>query len=344
MGVYRNKVSMQDIADKLGVSKTAVSLALRDRPGVSPENKDQILQEATRLGYVGLRSEKKKRTDTILVLVPNYIRDDPYFYNPIYWEIEGEIKKIGLNVVMCTITAPMESQLQLPDIYFEIPFIGIITIGVFAYTYMRRLADENLPIVSVDNTYPGLQVDAILTANLKASCEATNYLIRKGHREIGFVGSIRMTDSIYERWCGFQKAMLLADLPVNLDYCILENSALGTLLNSTEEIEHCLDRIERFPSVWFCAGDRMAIALITALTRRGLRVPQDVSVMGFDDIEVSKLISPALTTMHIDKEMMGREAVHHLLHLAKDRIPSREIILCPDLVERESVADLSGNS
>lgn len=337
MGQYRNKVSLQDIADRLGISKYAVSLALNDKPGVGEELRKEIIKLAHEMDYLGGKKKPGKKTGNILVLIPEYISNDTFFYNTIYWSVEAEIKKQGFNAVLTGVNAEMQKKMIFPNFYYDMEFCGIIMIGIFTKEYVIKLLGSGLPVISIDHYYDDVPVDAVVTANLEGSYNIVNYLIENGHKDIGYIGSIEMTASLYERWSGYYKAMLHNGLKINEEHCIIASSPLSVLFAEPEELEKIIDKMSSLPTAWFCGGDRIAINLINVLTRKNIKIPDEISVVGFDDIEAAKMIFPSLTTVRVNRQLMGKEAVAFLIRRIEQGGEKQKISIYGELVVRESV-------
>ncbi len=334
----KRKITMQDIANMINVSKNTVSLALSGKEGVSEETRELIVSLAYKLGYKAPSSRKdKSANNNILVLIPEYIRDDRYFYNDIYWSIDNYSAKSGLNTIMAIVTPDLEEQNLLPKICSEIQFLGAMIIGILKESYVQNILNRYQNVVSIDHCYYTLPMPCVVTANIDGAYVLTRKLIEKGHREIGFIGSTSMTSSIYERWCGFNLCMQEAGLKVNDSYNITQDSPLGILLSNPDELTAIIKDMPKLPTAFICGGDRIAIACIAALKNLGLRVPEDISVVGFDDIEIGQYISPKLTTMHVKRHHMAKEAVSELLKMTRKQISGQKICLYPEYVERESL-------
>lgn len=335
-------VTMQDIADKLQVSKNAVSLALSNKFGVSEELREQILKTANEMGYKHsskLQSEVKK---DILILVPEYISNDKFFYYEIYWEIERVARENNIEAVRVTITKEDEVNLTMIENIND-SYEGIIAIGVFERNYAEKLVDTVDNVVFLDNYYYGLEADYILTANIDATVELVKYLVTKGHSDIGFVGSIDVTSSLYDRWIGFVKGMRINNLEVDKEKCITPISELESLLNKSEEIKPFIEKIhydKKMPSAWVTGNDRVAYALINVLRELGYDVPHDVSVVGFDDIEFSELFNPPLTTARVPRETLAKEAVLILIEKNKCEKSVKKREYFTKIIERNSVSTL----
>ncbi|MGD1816289.1 MAG: LacI family DNA-binding transcriptional regulator [Pleomorphochaeta sp.] len=332
MDKKQKKPSMQSIANELNISKNAVSLALNNKEGVSEETRLKVIEEAKRVGYI-----TNNENSNIIVFIPEYIQNDVYFYNDIYWSIDFYATKNNYNAVMATITKDMEDKNSLPNIYSEMEFTGALIIGVLSNQYVEYIKTLNIPLLSVDNIYYGLNIESITSANTEGSYYITQRIIKKGHRKIGFIGSYKMTSSLYERWCGFQKALYDYHLELNQNFIITDNSPLNSLLADYEEVLNKLKKFKEFPTAFVCAGDRIALATIKALRELGYEIPDQISVVGFDDIELSQYIHPSLTTMHIDRKQMGKLAIENLIKLINKQSITTQVKLSTKYIERDSL-------
>lgn len=335
MSKASDKITLQNIADRLNISKNAVSLALNGKPGVSKETRKMVQSLAKKLNYpAAVREEKGKNA---LIVVPDYIQNDRYFYNDIFWAIDSNLKNYGCNSTMVMISEDLQKQQRLPPICSEISFPYCVTIGILGATYIQNLLESGTRLISVDQDYYKPNIHCVLTANLAGSYYISQKVIEFDHKEIGFIGCINETSSIYERFCGFQKAMLEAGLEVHREYCILEDSPLSVLLSNPTELLSKFKNFDRMPTAFVCGGDRIAIAAIEALNRIGYRVPEDISVVGFDDIELSSFISPKLTTMRVNRAEMSRIAVEQLLKSDENHEEPSCVSLYPKYVKRDSL-------
>jgi LacI family transcriptional regulator/LacI family purine nucleotide synthesis repressor len=336
----KNKyTTMQDIADKLQLSKNAVSLALSGKPGVSDETRESVINMARHLDYKQKTNDRADSTGSknILVCIPSYIQNDLFFYQDIYWSIDYRASQKGYNAVMSIITEDMQRSKQLPPICNEMDFVGYLLVGIFDEHYVRFLQQRSPSILSVDHIYYGVDVKSVVTANIEGSYIITKKVIECNHTEIGFVGSYSMTSSIFERWCGFQKALNDAGLPMKQEYIINDNSPLSVLLSDSTEMKQKLLALKSMPTAFVCGGDRIAIAVIDALKQIGYVVPRDISVVGFDDIELSSFIEPKLTTMHVNRKQMGLLAVDLLLKSNDSKTQIGTYSLKPDYICRHSL-------
>ncbi|MUT67762.1 LacI family DNA-binding transcriptional regulator [Paenibacillus sp. NEAU-GSW1] len=335
----KKKVSMQNIADHLHISKNAVSLALQDKKGVSDEMRYRILQTAKELGY-GQYADKTASSGNVLVLVPERImsyqdNDHFRFYHDMIWGLERSVRKRGLNAVIAPIDQEMEASLQLPRHCAELSYEGIILFGIVVKNYARLVWELDAPLVMLDSYHRELPCPVVASANTEGACEAVKTLIQSGHRSIGFIGPANLTTSHEERWLGYWSALQEHRLQLDMK-CVLTYS--GGFHDTEREIDEFLNRLEEWPSAFFCGNDRIAFLLAKQLRRRQLKVPEDISIIGFDDLQYEEESGLGMTTMRVEKERMSEAAAELLLSLKGNR--NREMLrlyIPPTLVVRSSV-------
>jgi LacI family transcriptional regulator len=332
------KVSMEDLAERLEISKNTVSLALRDMPGISEATKRLVLDTAKEMGYVYSKSSDTAKN--LCVIVSQSTRNTAGFFNHIQFGVEAEARKKGINIIIYYFDGK--------DEHFEAPLCirdnivsGIITLGRLSRKVTSTIIGFGLPLVVVDNYFDGLNLDYVLTDNISSAYMATEYLIKNGHKKLGFLGDVKASISFYDRYQGFLKA--LVDYEIDLDHnYILSNISMEELTYNNMAL--ALKEISRrgdMPSAFFCCNDAEAIALNKVLTTLTIKVPDDISIIGFDDIEFSKIITPELTTMRVEKELMGKKAVKRLVRLINSpTVPAEKLLLSTKLVERHSVKNI----
>jgi len=334
----KSKVTMNDIANYLDISKNAVSLALNNKKGVSSSLREKVLDTAREMNY-GSHVQAGEKSSCVMSIVPEYIHNDAYFYSDVFWSIEKEAKKRSCISIMSGISATAENDLALPQIPSEMENKGYLVIGVVNSAYIDKLLQTGSPVISVDITHHDTPVRTVSASNLAGGYNATKYLIEKGHKKIGFIGPIYSAQSIYERWCGFCQAMDVYGQRIEPLYNIIGKKNEFKLFDTVDTLENFVNDIDNYPTAWFCAGDRIAIALVNILTRKGIKIPDDVSIIGFDDIPMSQMVFPALTTMSIDRKLMGKLAVDALVNSTKQDY-RQNINIAVSLVERDSVRAL----
>ena len=331
------KVTIADIASSVGVSKNSVSLALRGKDGVGDDLRRAIIDKAVEMGYLDEHAVTDFAQDScIVVILPEYVHGDAFFYSEVIWAIDNEVKIRGACAVHTVVSKEMEDARELPAMPKGLHVIGILVVGIFDTGYVEKLKEMELPLMTVDIVYHGLPY--VGSSNLTGGLAATNRLIELGHTEIGFIGPIYTATSVYERWCGYNLAMQRAGLPIEDRFCVLGKQGFE-LFNTEEALRDYISGMEKFPTAWFCAGDRTAIVIIHILTRMGLRIPDDISIMGFDDILAAQMVLPCLTTIKTDRKLMGKLAVNYFFESKRDKDMTLVSKVIPfELVERDSVS------
>ena len=304
--------------------------------GVSETLRRSIIDKSIEMGYGGVAMPDGYENACIAVIIPGYLHGDVFFYSEVIWTIDNEAKANEASAVHIEITRGMELAGELPVMPRGMRVLGILVVGVFERAYVGKLMEMGLPMLSVDIMYDGLP--CVCSSNLMGGSLATRRLIELGHKDIGFIGPIFSASSIYERWCGFNLAMRIAGLAHDNKWNILGEQVFK-LFDTEEVLEPYVRAIEIYPTAWFCAGDRIAIAMIHLLARYGVKVPDDVSIIGFDDILAAQMVIPQLTTVKTDRTLMGRLAVQYFFNFKANKVLSRVSQMVPfDLVERASVS------
>jgi len=336
----KKKVSMQDIADHLGISKNAVSLALLNKQGVSADMRNKIIEAAKRLGY-GPYGDQSTTSGTVLVLVPERImsyEDNEHFkfFHDMIWGLEKSIRARGLNAVIAPIAAEMEAGLVLPRHCTELTYKGIILFGIVDRAYAEVVWKLDVPLVMLDSYHSGLPCPVVASDNVEGAYEAVSVLIQAGHCEIGFIGPTNLTSSHQERWFGYWRAMTENGLPI--DPARVMASSVG-FQDTSEELGTFIDRLKQLPTAFFCGNDRIAYLLAGQLRRRGIRVPEDVSIVGFDDLKYEESEGLQLTTMRVEKARLCSAAIDMLLKTEGRFRETLRHCIRPTLITRESVRE-----
>jgi DNA-binding LacI/PurR family transcriptional regulator len=198
------------------------------------------------------------------------------------------------------------------------------------------LTDMGLPAVLVDHLFPDLPLDTVSHDNYSGGISAVRHLIKKGHRRIGFLNGLPHI-TVQQRFEGYRRALEEAGIPFDPAHVLPGDLTLdGGLAAAQTVIERGLDC-----TAYFCSNDWSAFGFIQGLRAQGLRVPEDISIIGFDDNETSKLISPALTTVRADPVGVGRMAVRKLIERVKfPNLSITQTLLYTELIERHSVRNL----
>lgn len=337
----KKKVTMKDIADRLNISVNAVSLALNNKPGISDRTRQMVLKVAEELEYMDghLSLIRRNQLNNICMMIEEKSFRDTRFYSRVILGIENEAKRNGYDLIVNFID---NKNYIIPSSIEQRKVGGIIIVGFIDDEYLRRTLSYGIPLILVDHASFSINTDAVLTQNTAGSYLAVQYLVSKGHKKIGFFGEKNLTLSFNERWIGYSEAMRKYGISVIDDFCLSDSIEDYALRNDFKTVAGIIKGMKRLPTAWICANDSAAFTLINALNFIGLNVPDDISIIGFDDIDLCRIISPNLTTIKVDKELMGTNAVGNLLKRMENReAPTTHIRMAVNLIERNSVKDLT---
>jgi len=343
----KNSPSLRDVAQAAGVSLTTASRALNNKTHVQATTRAHVLKAAADLGYklqVRLSTPIITELNTIGVLIKRdpfgQARLDPFYY-AVLCGIEDECQRLGLSLMYASLPVDEFSRANSWSPLLEngdIDALAIVGI-VFTDPVVINRIPSHLPIVSVDTVIDGLECDAITTNNVAGAYQAVSYLISRGHTRIGILGSPTSElahPSIRERRDGYLKALAHH----NIKDIYLEDS----IMNPSSVYNATISLLKRAPEITaiFCCNDLMGEQTVRAINDMGLRVPDDISVIGFDDTEEGFNCRPPLTTMHVDKELMGALAVRQLHDRAANpnRVPinlqmGTKLIIRGSIITRE---------
>ena len=328
-------VRMSDIAERLHVSIVTVSKALAGKDGVSEELRQEILQLAEEMGY---QSKKFKpaatgKTYTLgIVTSYRYIEKGQSFYWNLYERILFYLAQTGHIGILEVVTDSAEQERQIPRLVQEERVDGVIVMGNFSKSYREMLAETGIPLVVLDAFDARYHRDSVISDGYYGMYTMVDYLLQMGHRNIMFVGSVNATSSITDRYYGYCRAMREAGVSVTEDYVLPDRDAEGKV---TISLEH----LKKMPSAFACNCDITAYTLLNALKEQGVRVPEDVSVVGFDDYILAGLAVPPLTTYAVDVDHMAKVSAQQLIRRIQKERGISVIYITHDLGVVAKVAD-----
>ncbi len=335
----KRKITMQDIADKLGISKNSVSQALSGKSGVSEETRQLIEQTAKELGYVYKSKNilpKKERNICIGLIATDFAFSLKAFFGEIFLAIEESCMKNGITLNIQSVSQEAKEKLILPDFIREKKVDGIIIVSHIRTEYIKKVIATGIPTVLIDHHHPLIDADAILTNNRFAAYMATKYLIDLGHKEIAFVGNIDFSPSYYERMEGYLLALREENITPQKNYMFMN------VIEENKAVDTCIQSLERVPTGWLCVNDGYGFMVCTSLKNRGLKIPNDASVINFDNGQLSQISQPQITTMAIHLNLYGKKAVEQLLwRINNPNEPKQEILFPATLIKRESTGKCS---
>ena len=336
------KVRVRDIAAKAGVSPATVSNALNGRPGVSKENTRFILKTAEEMGYVATKNNRNTPEKSYVRLVMfkrhGLVVMDTQFFMELVEAVERECQAEGHELIITHIHTAMESDYRerIRAICAE-QCAGILLLGTEMYTEDLELFSHCAsPLVALDNLFRHEQVHAVVMNNYDAGYQATNALYTAGHRRIGHITSKVEFSNMRYRRKGFEAALREHDLAVD-DESLWR--VTPTLDGAYRDMRALLDGGRVPPTGFFAGNDIMAVGCMRALSEKGYAVPQDVSLIGMDDVSICQFCTPPLSTIRVYRQELGVIAVRTLLGLVgRLNYCNLKTEMSVNLIERGSVA------
>ncbi len=322
--------TLKAIAKRAGVSVATVSRALSGRGRVDEATREQILRIAEELGYapdMAARSLVLRRTENIGFLIHAVQSTSPHtFYGEILTAVEQESRRHRYHLHFATVEDD-----TLPSLIKENRVDGLILVGCdLSPSLIQSLKERRIPMVLVDNHLPG--VDSIFTDNIGGGFQATAHLIRLGHRRIAFITETLNNLSFRERFEGYRQALEANGLPIDPELVAEgERGFEGGFVAMSRLLERAR------PTAVVAANDPTAASAMRAIRVRGLRIPEDIAVIGFDDDPIAVHTEPPLTTMRVFRSKMAVLAVARLLDLIKNpEQPALHIRIETQLMVRQS--------
>jgi len=328
-----------------GVSIGTASQALNNRPNVAQDTRARVLDAARSLGYP-MRDTAARSTDPGVEVIGMLTKHDfglqpevNPFYSHVQAGVESECRRQRISLMYSSIEVdPSNHPVMWPPMVSEQRVDGLLLVGTFiddTVGMLKRRVD--VPVVLVDSYAPGLPYDTVLIANHSAAVKAVEYLIANGHRYIGLVGtSPQSPPGVAERRAGYLDALA--------QHGIAEAYIEDSWLSSTDGYAATQRLLTRAPQITaiFASADLVATGVVRAAWDMGLHIPDDLSVMGFDNIDLAREMFPPLTTVNVHKTWMGVLGVQQLLQRVHfpDQ-PQTTVILDTELVIRDSVRQLA---
>lgn len=332
--MIRKSVRLSDIAKELNVSTVTVSNALANQKGVSEELREKIKRKAAQMGYQPPQSSAGTRISVnIGVLVSEkYLGDHMSFYWKLYQELSLVSVEKNCILLFNVLKMEAEAELEMPLIVQERKADGIIVMGELSRAYLRKLEEAvTVPLAFLDFYAGGFDVDSVVSNNFYGMHMMTRYLVKRGHKRIAYVGSVFANSSITDRYFGFLKAVRQYGLEERADWVI------GDRRSDFELRDPKLP--DEMPTAFVCECDLSASYLIRVLEKAGYRVPEDVSVVGYDNFLAAHMCDVEITSFGVDMPAMARAVMDMQLDRIRNGLeaPGRLGIVSGRLVEKESV-------
>jgi len=327
-------VTMKDVARRAGVSTATVSHVINETRFVSDELKARVYQAMRELNYYPnaiARSLRRRRTHNLAIIVP----DISYpFLAEVARGVEDTGFELGYNVILCDSNGNLEKEATCIGLLREQKVEGIVFVAAGeSSSHVQALIEQGIPVIVCDRELPEVEVDTVIADNVGSGYQATEYLIGLEHRRIGCIAGPPMLEISNKRVGGYKRALEQHGIPLREESiargdfrCRGGYEAMGELLALDEP-----------PTAVFACNDLMAIGAICAASQKRLRIPQDVAIVGCDDVALASFTNPSLTTVAQPKHEMGAAAVEMLVKRIgdKDRPPTRKL-LPTELVLRDS--------
>lgn len=317
-----SRPTITDVAAQAGVSISTVSLVMNGKGAVADTTRQRVQTAARRLGYTPSRSARglaAGRTGNIgFVLREDHFRRSEPFYTRVFLGAEFEARRRGLYVLLATIPDVYDAAAHTPRFLREHSVDGVVVAGGVHDAFLSDLGRTRIPFVLADYAWPG--ASAVELDNEGGAASVADHFVARGHRSFGFVGADLRHPSLRARRDGFARALGAAGYALR-DTHIAVGNGPPDRRSGADLAEQLLDLPDR-PTAVFCANDALALGFIEAAHALGLRVPDDVAVVGFDDVEAAALSTPSLSTVRVFKEQLGEVA----LGLLADRVNAKPAV------------------
>lgn len=332
------KASIKQISEITGFSPATISNALNHKKGVNRNTANTIFQVAKEIGYI---SENKISKIKLVIYKRNgLIIDDSPFFSVLLKGVENECTASGYELVMCNLDRDAPDYKEQVAAIMSDASTGDILLGT------ELLDDEypifmngSCPMVLLDSWSSNFPMNAVLINNADSAVNAVQYLIHRGHRKIGYLRGRFRIKAFTSRSTGYSRALMKNGIPMDNEYVFTVST---TMDGAYRDMRDYLEKKPAMPTAFFADDDMIALGCIKAFEEYGYRVPEDISVIGFDDLPFCEISTPRLTTIKVSKYEMGQMAVRRLIELIKDgnnKIHTKTQV-CTELIERDSVADL----
>ena len=361
--IMADRVTIQDIADALGISRNTVSKAINNTGVLAEATREKILLKAVEMGYkqfsyinlensgsslsLNIRPDSSREEGGIIALLTTTLLDSSHFSSTMLDKIHRELSQAEYSLTMYRITPDELAAKRLPAAFSPEKISGILCIEVFDLEYSLFLTSLNIPILFIDAPVPRpgikLAADVLLMDNKTEVYSFVEEMKKRGKKTFGYVGKASHCRSFMERYLALKEALQFSGLPFNKEYSIPELAPGMKMIGGRDYQDYLLEKLKQMPElpdVFFCANDFVAYDLLQVCKARGIRVPEDFCLCGFDDSPESRVMTPTLTTIHIHSQVMGYSAVQLILtRIRQPGINYRTVYTETSLIYRESTGD-----
>ena len=343
------KVTIQDIADALGISRNTVSKAINNSDGLADATREKILKKAMEMGYKqfsyltslpGITSpgpaaprEEPKEAGEIALITAGIFRHTNHFAALMLDRFREEVARFGYTFSIHAVDRGNLARRALPPTFIKERCSAIMCIEMFDREYSEMICSLGLPVLFIDGPHKrsgcSLPADQLYMENTMGITRLVNEMLDLGKRRIGFIGDYEHCQSFYERYTAFRCAMLMAGVPVNERFCIKKTYY--------DDLTGPLAALPELPDLFICVNDFVAVDTIRILRELGRSVPEDVMIAGFDDAPESRIVTPQLTTVHIHTQIMAYTAAYLLMtRIEEPSLDFRTVHTETELIRRDS--------
>lgn len=335
------KITMSDIAKELGISTVTVSKALSGQKGVGEQMRQRIIEIANERGYQKSVSIEANESYKIGVLIGSrYVGNIDSFYGHMYQIFSAKAAKIGSFTMLEILSDDDEKNLVYPKIIGDGNVDAVVIMGALGEEYLNML-DEKLgtPTFYMDFTDRKHKKDSVISGSFYGSYILTNYLFDKGHTQIGYVGTVLSTPSITDRYLGYVRAMMEHGIDIKKEWILNDRS----INNDKVDLENNLVLPKgKLPTAFVCNCDLTANVFMQYLKVKGYKVPEDISIVGYDDFLFADVSSIGITTYKVDMDEMVKRTLKRITHVLRgEKYRGGLSIVEGYLIERDSVKDLN---
>jgi LacI family transcriptional regulator, purine nucleotide synthesis repressor len=332
------KTIMQDIAKIAGVSPGTVSNALNNRKGVGKDTKEKIIKIAEELGYY--RSSNKDESKAIRFIIykkHGYVVSDTPFFSALIEGIERECRAEGYEMLVSHIFCNEDNDEDVREIIKQEQVAGVLILATeMEEADLEPFRQLSVPVILLDSYFKNADFDHIVINNTQGAYQAARYLIEQGHVRIGCLRSSKPINNFNYRYEGYKEALTEENLVGNNDYELMLEPTLEGAYRDMKAILEKGDK--KLPTAYFADNDIIALGAIRAMREFGISVPEQVSIIGFDDMPFCEISNPGLTTVRVYKQYIGKTAVRRLIQKLEDNDELKlKIEIKTDIIQRGSV-------
>ena len=327
-------ITLKMVAERAEVSVNTASRAINNKPDINEETKKRVLQIAKELGYIRNAAAvalRTKKTGTIGVVIAD--NSNP-FYAEVLNGIEEAAREKNYHIILANTQRDYQKEEEAINLLLAKRVDGLLITPVQDRDDdIKKLIEANIPFVIVGRDFENIEVDAVYNNEVKGGFLSTEYLIKQGHKRIALINGFLHKSPAKGRLEGYKKALNKYRIP--LDESLISVGDIN-IEDGYERTKQMLEKNLDFTAI-FAYNDMMAFGAMQAVKEKGLRIPEDIGLVGYDDIPFSSLISPSLTTIKLKKQELGIESVMLLLsHINGNREKPKKIMLDVELIIRET--------